>query len=486
MVKAKHPASNATRIPLKSSSHQSIGDEQRERILSDLNVDQSLPANETAESIPIISNNHTHQQGNTSKVTKKSSRPISERFQLNDAWNNNETLQSYQGKTQQRTPVKTAAVAAVVEQKAIERTATLMAIEHTEIQAIQHSKDMAVEHSASDNVPAQDITQGHTTISSSSPLSLKRKAAVAEIDAFNVLESDQQPADKVVVHEVTESNDENVQPKAVAKPKHKLSSKHEAFPKPEVLSKSEALPKPTTIAERKIKTPAKVALLSPSTSVNAPHVAEIKTLPPPSNKDATLPTFKVPALPSVPSLKRSVAFFDLDSGFDSSPSSPALPSFDDLSGLSDAFPESFSAVQTEPSISELREYVWMALKPDYRTRLASASLSSPMAVASPSDADLIALNAAPTADCIAKSNDITTSPSTPSTNELTIPVTSDATGKDNFEGVTGKKLMSKTKLLVKERLVVNPELLLLVVSQLENAAKTRSPHTETIILCWKM
>ncbi|CAO0801229.1 unnamed protein product [Mucor circinelloides] len=106
MVKAKHPASSATRSPLKSSSQQSIGNEQRERIISDLSVDQSLPANGTAESIPIVSNNHTHQQGNASKVTKKSSRPISKRLQLNDTWNNTETLQSYQGKTQQRTPVK--------------------------------------------------------------------------------------------------------------------------------------------------------------------------------------------------------------------------------------------------------------------------------------------------------------------------------------------------------------------------------------------
>ncbi|KAG1108278.1 hypothetical protein G6F42_016044 [Rhizopus arrhizus] len=406
MVKAKHPASSATRSPLKSSSQQSIGNEQRERIISDLSVDQSLPANGTAESIPIVSNNHTHQQGNASKVTKKSSRPISKRLQ---------------------TPVKTAAVAAVVEQKAIERAATLMAIEHTETQTIQHSKYMAVEHPASVNVPAQDISQGHATVSSPSSLSLKRKAAVADNDALNVLESEQQPADKVVVHEITEGNDENVQLKAIAKPRHKAPSKPETFPKPEVLSKFEALPKPSTITDRKIKTSTKVALLSPSTSVNAPHVAEIKTLPPSSNKDATLPAFKVPALPSVPSLKRSVAFLDLDSGFDSSPSPPALPSFDDLSGLSDAFPESFSAVQTEPSISVLREYVWMALKPGYRTRLASASPSSPMAVASPSDADLIALAAAPTADCIAKSNDITKSPSNPSSKKLSILVTSDAT-----------------------------------------------------------
>lgn len=373
-----------------------------------------------------------------------------------------------------------------MEQKAIERAATLMAIEHTETQTIQHSKYMAVEHPASVNVPAQDISQGHATVSSPSSLSLKRKAAVADIDALNVLESEQQPADKVVVHEITEGNDENVQLKAIAKPRHKAPSKPETFPKPEVLSKFEALPKPSTITDRKIKTSTKVALLSPSTSVNAPHVAEIKTLPPSSNKDATLPAFKVPALPSVPSLKRSVAFLDLDSGFDSSPSPPALPSFDDLSGLSDAFPESFSAVQTEPSISVLREYVWMALKPGYRTRLASASPSSPMAVASPSDADLIALAAAPTADCIAKSNDITKSPSNPSSKKLSILVTSDATGKNNLEGVTGKKLTSKPKLLVKERLVVNPELLLLVVSQLENAAKTRSPRTETTISCWKM
>lgn len=94
MVKANHPAFIRARAPLNSSGRQPNDNEQTESIISDIRVDQILPTNETAENIPIISNKHIHQQSKTSKITKKTSRPVSERLALNDTWNNAEILQT--------------------------------------------------------------------------------------------------------------------------------------------------------------------------------------------------------------------------------------------------------------------------------------------------------------------------------------------------------------------------------------------------------
>ncbi|KAL7309568.1 hypothetical protein PS15m_010430 [Mucor circinelloides] len=176
MVKINHPAFRGARAPLKSSSQQPNDNEQTESIISDI------------------------RQSKTSKITKKASWPVLECLALNDTWNNAEVLQSYQDKTQRKTPARRRAIAVVVGRKTAE---------YFEEMVVEHSASMNT--AASINPPANVNLLASINTTTSSSLRLKRKVVVADIDTLDVVELDRQPTEKVVVYEIAEDNDGHLQ-----------------------------------------------------------------------------------------------------------------------------------------------------------------------------------------------------------------------------------------------------------------------------------
>ncbi|KAK4515237.1 uncharacterized protein ATC70_002847 [Mucor velutinosus] len=262
MAKANHPALNINHAPSKSPSQQSIAShDQAEHIISDLKVDQTLPVSDTTGSIPVISNKHTHQQSNTSKVAKKKPKQLSERHKLEDTWNTPELLEQFSSRTRGRRSAQA--------NQAIQQ-AESQSIQYVEGQNVQQAESIKVNHPTNDNEPttvsmaanvntmiAQDIIPMQPTPSSSA--SLKRKATHVDLHgALLVNESNPQPTETINVAEMAYGYDDVFQPSPL-QPQSQPKAAAKSNPKATTAFKSKtprkkADPKTATPRKRKIQT----------------------------------------------------------------------------------------------------------------------------------------------------------------------------------------------------------------------------------------
>lgn len=288
MAQANHPALDTNQTPSKPTLQQlTTSHDQTEHIISDLKVDQTLPVNDTTESIPTTSNKDTHQQSNTSKVAKK--KLPSERAKLEDTWNTPELIEQFSGRTRRG---RTAQANQVIQHTEVQshQKVEKQSVQQADGQGIQQQVNMIIDHSAHANTLTAINTSTHVNTTATQdilPMQLASSPAtphntvstdVGFNDASNKNASDQlQPTEKAVIPEAVDDFNDVFQPTPLL-PLPQPTAKAKSNAKTKAASKPKA---PRKKAESKAATPRKRK--PPVKAASSPVVSPVAvqhTMPP--------------------------------------------------------------------------------------------------------------------------------------------------------------------------------------------------------------